>query len=114
MSDAECRCQQPPFEPGDFETRFVGVDEAGGQFAEVTLQRCWRCGQQWLHYLIEREGFSHSGRWYRGAVTTSAAARATAAEARRMLACLPWHFYGGSYYRTPGSRSEGPLDTGRL
>lgn len=114
VGDAECRCQHPPFEPGDFETRFVGLDDAGGRFAEVTLQRCWRCGRQWLHYRIEQEGFSHSGRWYRGTISGDAAARATAADAARLLATLPWHFYGGSYYRSSGARSDGPVDTTRL
>ncbi len=114
MNDAECRCQRPPFNQDDFEIRFVGLDDGGGRFAEVTLQRCWRCGQQWLHYRVEQEGFSHSGRWYRGAISSGAATRATAAEAGRLLATLPWHFYGGSYYRSSGARSDGPVDTSRL
>lgn len=110
----QCACMTPSFPHDGFERQFVGVDDGGGRFAEVSVERCRRCGQRWLRYAFETEGFSRSGRWYRGAVTAAQAKRVSAASAIVVLANLPWHFYGGSYFATTGVRSEAPVDPGRL
>ncbi|MDP3676347.1 MAG: hypothetical protein Q8R44_14840 [Novosphingobium sp.] len=109
MTDAECRCMNPPFNHADFKTTRIGVDEAGGRFAEVSIERCRRCGQRWLRYFFEIEGLSRSGRWYRGAISREQAKQATPANGLTTLSGLGWHFYGGSYFDTAGGRSSVPL-----
>ena len=99
----------PPFKHTDFKTKHIGVDEASRRFAEVSIERCKRCGQRWLRYFFEIEGFSRSGRWYRGAISREQAKRAIAANALEILSGLHWHFYGGSHFDTDGARSTVPL-----
>lgn len=106
----ECRCATPPLDHHDFDRRPLGVDEAGGRYADVAIERCKRCGREWLTYHYEIEAFPSSGRWYRGLVTPEQEARATPANALAVLAELPWHLYGGSYFGTPGQRRGASLD----
>jgi len=106
----QCRCATPPLDHRDFVKEELGVDESGGRFADVAIERCRLCGRSWLRYHYEIEAFSRSGRWYRGLVTPEQAARATPATALKILAELPWHLYGGSYFDTTGRRSDVPLD----
>jgi hypothetical protein len=105
-----CRCATPPLDYRGFERREIGVDEAGGRYADVAIERCRRCGRQWLVYHYEIEACSRSGRWYRGLVSPEQAARATADDALATLAELPWHLYGGSFYGHAGARRDAPLD----
>jgi hypothetical protein len=107
---AECRCATPPLDHRDYERKELGVDSARGRFGDVAIERCRHCGQAWLHYHYEMEAFSRSGRWYRGLLTPEQAARATAGNALEILAELPWHLYGGSFFDTTGRRSDVPLD----
>jgi hypothetical protein len=109
---AECTCMRPAFDYRDFDRAELGVDPANGRFGDVSLQRCRHCGRAWLHYHYEVEAFSRSGRWYRGLLSEEQAARATADNALRVLAELPWHHYGGSWFETTGRRSDLPLDPG--
>ncbi len=107
MSD--CRCLHPPFASRDFESLPVGVDEAGGRFAEVTIETCRSCGRRWLRYLIEYEAFPKSGRWYRGLVTVEDARTVTAGTALQTLAQLEWRFAGGSFFQSTGFRTSAPV-----
>jgi hypothetical protein len=109
-ASGECRCATPPLDHRDFVQEDMGVDHDHGWFADVRIDRCRWCGRQWLHYQHELEAFSSSGRWYRGVVTPEQAARATSGSALEILAELPWHLYGGSYFDTTGRRSDVPLD----
>jgi len=110
MVGAQCRCTTPPLDYRGFVREELGVDEAGGRFADVAIERCKYCGRAWLHYHYEIEAFSGSGRWYRGLLTPGQAAHATPANALEILAALPWHLYGGSYFGTSGERRDAPLD----
>jgi hypothetical protein len=110
MVGAHCRCLTPPLDYRAFVREELGVDEGGGRYADVAIERCKYCGRAWLHYHYEVEAFSGSGRWYRGVVTPEQAARATPRNALEILAALPWHLYGGSYFETSGKRSDVPLD----
>lgn len=75
---------------------------------EVSVVTCTLCGTSWLHYLIEQEAFTASGRWYRGLLSSSAPSVApnTAVE---YLESLPWYFAGGSYYNSSGFRRSGEI-----
>jgi hypothetical protein len=106
---AECRCMTPPFDYRDFESERVGVDETKGRHGEVSIETCRHCGAKWLHYLVEYEAFSESGRWYRGLATPEMLRSLRPDGAVALLEGLPWHFYGGSYFRTRGRRGSGPV-----
>jgi len=110
MVGAQCQCMTPPLDYRGFVREALGVDEGGGRYADVAIERCKYCGRPWLHYHYEIEAFSGSGRWYRGLVTPEQAARATPHNALEILAGLPWYLYGGSYFETTGKRSDVPLD----
>jgi hypothetical protein len=103
----ECKCMTPPFHYLDYETESIGVDETNGRFGEVTIETCRSCGSKWLRYFVEFESFSESGRWYRGLVSPEVIATITPETALEAINSLPWHFYGGSYFRTTGARSAG-------
>jgi len=109
MPDA-CRCNTPPIDHRDFESRELGIDETRGRFAEVGIERCRHCGQHWLRYRYEIEGISRSGRWYRGAIEPAQAESVTPAAALNMLSRLAWYLYGGSYFGSTGMRSDTPLE----
>ena len=106
---SECRCMTPPFWYQDYETEEVGIDETNGRFGEVSVETCKWCGNLWLRYLVEYPAFSESGRWYRGLVTPEMLESLRPEQAPDLLASLPWHFYGGSYFRTTGRKGSSPL-----
>lgn len=105
----ECECNNPKSGLAIFDSLRIGIDEERGRYGEVSLLRCARCGSLWLHYRVEYEGTTGSGRWYRGPVSELIAGRATPQNAVEIIRRLPWHFYGGSYFRTDGERGAGDI-----
>src|SRR5262245_62183010 len=99
-----CRCMTPPLDFRDYDKTFVGVDETHGRYGDVTIERCKHCGALWLHYLVEYESHSRSGRWYRGIVTTEVAKTVRPEAAVAVLQSLPWRLAGGSYFESRGHR----------
>jgi hypothetical protein len=79
------------------------------RFAEISLLACPACGQHWLRYHYELEGFTASGRWYLGAITAEQATNLTAENAEVALEGLDWYFYGGSYFAGRSGRASGML-----
>ncbi len=112
--EGECARLSPPVSAADFESRQVGVDECDGRFADVALLRCVHCGQSFVHYAFSIEGFSHSGRWYHAPIGTRDAAVLTVQTAISTHAKAPWHYCGGSYFESTGTKIEGPVDLERL
>jgi hypothetical protein len=112
--DGVCRCLAPPLAFEDFERRHLGVDASGGRFADVELVRCRACGQRFVHYSYELEGFSRSGRWYRAPVTGVDARALGQENARALLAKARLYFCGGSYFDGSGRRGVGVLAPNRL
>ena len=84
--------------------RVTGTD---ARYAEITIERCTLCHSRWLHYLVEEEGISRSGRWFRGLISTDT--NVTAASAAQLLASLDWYWAGGSYFDGETHRRSGPL-----
>jgi len=82
------------------------MDETEGQFAEVTVEQCKRCGQRWLRYFYGIEAFSRSGRWYRVVLSQEDAAAVTSTNAAEVLSHPTWHFRSGSDFDTEGVRCE--------
>jgi hypothetical protein len=99
----------PPFHYLDYDTVSLGIDGTKNRGGEVTVETCKACGSRWLRYFVEYEAFSQSGRWYRGLVTEEMLESLKPEQAAELLASLPWHFYGGSYFRTLGRRGSGPI-----
>lgn len=95
--------------PRSFAQAAVGVDETNGRYGDVTVRTCRACGRRWLHYHVEYEGFTGSGRWYAGVLPDGADASLTAGSAAALLESLPWHVYGGSYWGTRGRRGTGAV-----
>ena len=87
----------------------LGVDQRNGRFGEVVLHRCPACGARWLHYHVEYEAFSRSGRWFCGRVDEAAAGSASASNAIATLASLPWYWAGGSYFDGEVNKGSGPV-----
>jgi hypothetical protein len=83
---------------GKFSSQWIGVDNQCGRFGEVSIDQCLFCQHLWLHYFVEYEHLSQSGRWYRGIITEESAQTVTPENAVEILNNLEWHFYGGSYF----------------
>ncbi len=83
------------------------VEGSDARFAEITLERCPLCHERWLSYLVEEEGISRSGRWFRGLVPLRSVV--TAQNAASTLASLDWYWAGGSYFDGTVHRRSGPV-----
>ena len=66
----------------ELEKHDVGSDD---QYGEVTILRCTRCGRCWLHYLIEYEYLTASGRWCEGEISPQVA---TFSHQMTLFSCL--------------------------
>ncbi len=105
-----CACQEDgPRYPESSTVTDLGVDQTDGRFADVAVNRCERCGQLWLHYQVEYEHISRSGRWACVPVSAAEAAGVTAETAEALIAARPWRIYGGSYWGHVGKRGSGQL-----
>ncbi len=101
----ECTCFQSTEQKGvPFE--LIGLAE---EFAEITVGHCPICGQTWLRYLYENEGFTGSGRWFLGAISAEQAKDLVIAETKSILERLEWYWYGGSYFGGNISVRSGPI-----
>lgn len=89
--------------------KYLGTDLRNGRFGDVELQQCQRCGRLWLHYHVEYEAYSKSGRWCHGLIDAETAEQVTAENAVATLARLEWYFFGGSYFEAVNLRGSGPL-----
>ena len=105
MAEISCRCEEPDAPIDLFERTFLGTDYL---FAEVCIDLCRACRRQWLHYHLEYEGFTGSGRWYRGLLPPGAAV--TTRNAALVFADLEWYWAGGSRRRGQVVRGAGSID----
>lgn len=109
MSDFFCRCMSPLCLYDAFLESYVGMDQTNGRHGQVFVNQCRNCGRLWLKYHVEYEGFSKSGRWYRGVIDWETAKGMTPESAVSVLDKLEWKFVGGSYFNTLGRRTSGKL-----
>lgn len=63
----------------------------------------------WLCYQWEEEHLRESGQWYQGMVTPESVESLAPEDAPAVIDALPWHFYGGSYFRTAGRKGVGRI-----
>jgi hypothetical protein len=100
-----CECQTNP--PRDLANLHeLGLDQNYGQ---ITVLACPTCGQFWLKYFYENEGFTDSGRWHLGAISPEQCSSLTLENAVSTLEKLGWYFVGGSYYRGQVSKGSGKI-----
>jgi hypothetical protein len=90
--------------------RFLGIDKTNGRYGEVHIWRCKTCGQHWLHYSVEFEAFTKSGRYFMGLITPEIAETLSPASAIEYLDKLDWHLYGGSYFDGRKGKSQGKVN----
>jgi hypothetical protein len=101
----DCECLVLGYVKWEFDEKSLGTDRS---WADVALRTCRRCGRIWLYYHYENEGFSKSGRWYRGVVSAQAAQSVETENALELLAKLEWYICGGSYFGGV-RRGRGPI-----
>jgi hypothetical protein len=82
--------------------KYIGTDEINGRFGEVNIWQCKICGRYWLHYLVEYEAFTKSGRYFMGLITQEIANSMHPNSVVDYLNKLDWHLYGGSYFGRKG------------
>lgn len=87
----------------------IGVDTTNGRYGNVTVRQCRLCGRYWLHYHVEYEAFTGSGRYFMGLITREAARVLSPDAAVEYLNGLDWHLYGGSYFGGLKGRSTGEI-----
>jgi hypothetical protein len=104
----DCKCMTLPL---DYGIRML-LPEGDRLNTEVTagdveLFHCSLYGTKWLRQTDEWPAFSESGRWYLAPVTDAELAELHATkDVLGFLRSRPWHFYGGSYFRTAGALAE--------
>ena len=90
----ECICFQST-QQEEVPFSVVGMTD---DFADISLGKCPKCGQVWLRYLTENEGYTGSGRWYLGAISDLQANMIQVNQAKALLEGLEWYWVGGSYF----------------
>jgi hypothetical protein len=106
-----CTCIFPDgMQNGRFIHKNIGIDQNNGRFGEVSIHQCCTCQRLWLHYFVEYEHLSSSGRWYRGLITDDIAEIITPENAVEILSNLQWYLYGGSYFQGKSGCSKGKID----
>ena len=109
IKDSDCICLHPPFYFKDYESTEIGTDLTNSRYGTVSIKKCLKCNKLWLHYLVEYEAFSRSGRWFRGLITEKEIERITPENAINFLEKLDWYFYGGSYFETTERIGKGEI-----
>ena len=103
MNEQLCKCLNEPMLFDQYnKVRHLGVDETHGRFGDVELRQCKQCGHHWLHYSVEYEAFTGSGRYFMGLITLEVADTLSSDKAVEYLNTLDWHLYGGSYFGKKG------------
>ncbi len=90
----ECICFQST-QQKEVPFSVVGMTD---DFADISLGKCPKCGQVWLRYVTENEGYTGSGRWYLGAISDLQANMIQVNQAKALLEGLEWYWVGGSYF----------------
>ncbi|MBV8327693.1 hypothetical protein [Chryseobacterium sp.] len=102
-----CTCEQPPLHYFNYKKTSLGIDVTNGRYGEVSIDECIHCGRKWLHYFVEYEHYSRSGRWYSGLISEDDLSVIIPENAIQYLESLEWYVYGGSYFASAGSIGSG-------
>ena len=111
----ECTClSEGPRRPDVIDERYIGRDDTGGRFADVSLLRCSRCRRLWLRYAVEYEAYSRSGRWAAAPIDQTAAVTMTPEVAAPFLDRAELCIVGGVLLRPPRAQGSRPVSLGDL
>lgn len=110
----KCNCEKPVwlYHLDKVDVIVVGIDRNEGRFGDVKIIKCPACGNLWLHYHVEYEAFSKSGRWFRALISPEEVNQITPENAVNILEKKEWHIYGGSYFETMGRYGRGNINVG--
>jgi hypothetical protein len=92
--------------------RSLGRDETDGRSADVEVMQCGKCSRLWLHYQVEYEAFSRSGRWAVALIDEDTANGMKPEEAAGFIDEQDWYIFGGSHWGHSGKRGSGNLNWG--
>jgi transposase-like protein len=104
-----CPCKAPQCNAENFNFSFWATDTTNNRFAEISIYTCKHCNSQWVHYFVEYEAYSKSGRWYRCRITPLQLQQLTANNTVDFLEQAADYFYGGSYFNTTGKYGSGKV-----
>lgn len=104
-----CSCEKPTSNYTEYRSSGLSTDHTNGRYAEVSIQQCKLCQRIWIHYLVEFEHYSKSGRWYKGIVSKKDRPNITPENAVEYLESLEWYVFGGSYFESTGEFGRGKL-----
>lgn len=110
MNKDNCKCYYPPISGLEYTRDFIGTDMTNGRYGEVTIDKCTSCNSLWLHYFVEYEEFSRSGRWYRGLISQEDLKNITPENSVEYLKTVEWYIYGGSYFNSTGKIGSGKVN----
>jgi hypothetical protein len=105
-----CACEKPTSNYTEYRSSELGIDHTNGRHAEVSIQQCKLCQRIWIHYFVEFESFSKSGRWYKGIVSKKDRSQITPENAVEFLESLEWYVYGGSFFESMGTFGHGKIN----
>ena len=104
-----CACEKTDFNYTEFRSSELGIDHTKGRYGEVSIQQCKLCQRIWVHYFVEYEHYSKSGRWYKGIVSKKDRPNITPENAIEYLESIEWYVYGGSFFESTGTIGSGSL-----
>ncbi|WP_131724377.1 hypothetical protein [Chryseobacterium indologenes] len=104
-----CACEKPTSDYTEYRSSELGIDHTNGRHGEVTIQQCKLCQRIWIHYCIEFENSSNSGRWYKGIVSKKDRTQITPENALEHLENLEWYVYGGPFFESQGTIGNGKV-----
>lgn len=104
LGSSECECMKPPLNLVAGAKIRLGTDV---RYGEASITVCNACRSHWLVYQIEFEGFTQSGRWYRGLLPPFQGTKIEPDDVPAYLESLPWFFVGGPYFGHTGKKGGG-------
>ncbi|MBV8327694.1 hypothetical protein [Chryseobacterium sp.] len=108
-----CACEKPGSNYTEYRSSELGIDHTDGRDGEVTIQQCKLCQRIWIHYFVQHESFSKSGRWYKGIVSKKDRSQITPENAVEYLENLEWYVYGGSFFDDEVTIGSGKMTVDR-
>lgn len=105
-----CACERPDSDYTEYRSSELGIDHTEGRNGEVTIQQCKLCQRIWIHYFVENENLSQSGRWYKGIVSKKDRSQITPENALEYLESLEWYVYGGPFFENTAAFGQGKLN----
>ena len=85
-----------------FQEIYIGCDETNGRFGELTARICPNCKFIWLHYFVEYEALTKSGRWYLGRINQKNYKYINPRDSVQLLENSKPCYFGGSYFNANG------------